>query len=42
MKDISRVLQKNFNCFNGAIISAYSISPSSSVWPVIFLLELNQ
>ena len=42
IKGISRVLQKLLKYFNGTIISTLSISPSSSVWPVIFALELNE
>ena len=42
IKDISRVLQKLLNYFNGIIISTLSYSWSLSVWIVIFALELNE
>ena len=38
----SRVFRKLLKYFNGTIISKLSISPSSSVWPVIFALKLNE
>ena len=42
IKSISRVLQKLLKYFNGTIISTLFISPSSSVWPVIFASKLNE
>ena len=42
IKGISRVLQKLLKYFNGTIISTLFISPSSSYWPVNFVLKLNQ
>ena len=42
IKGISRVLQKLLKYFNRTIVSTSSISPSSSAWPVIFALELNE
>ena len=42
IKSISVVLKKLLNYFNGTIISTLFISPSSSVWPVIFALKLNE
>ena len=42
IKGISRVLHKLLKCFKGTIISTLSISPSPSVWLVIFASELNE
>ena len=42
IKGISRVLQKLLKFFNGTITSASFISPSWLVWPVIFVLILNE
>ena len=42
IKSISGVLQKLLNYFNGTIISTPFTSPSSFVWPVIFVLNLNE
>ena len=42
IKGISRVLQKLLKYFDGTIISTLFILPSSSVWPVIFVLKLNE
>ena len=42
LKGISRVLQKLLEYFNRTIITTLSISPSSSVWLVIFALKLNE
>ena len=42
IKGISGVLQKLLKYFSGTNISAFSISPSSLVWPVIFVLKLNE
>ena len=41
IKGISRVLQKLLKYFNGTIISTLII-PLSLVWPVIFVLKLNE
>ena len=41
IKSNSRVLQKLLRYFNGTIIST-SIIPSLLVWPVIFVLKLNE
>ena len=41
IKGISRVLQKLLRYFNGTIISTLII-PSLIVWPVIFVLKLNE
>ena len=41
-KGISRVLQKFLKHFNGTIISTLFVSPSSSVWPIVFALKLNE
>ena len=38
---ISRVLQKLLKYFNGTIISTSFSLPSSGVFPVIFILDLN-
>ena len=38
---ISRVLQKLLNYFNGKTISRSFILPSAGVFPVIFILDLN-
>ena len=42
IKGISRVLQKLLGYFNEIIISTSSILPSLLVWPVIFVLNLNE
>ena len=42
IKGISRVLQKLLKNFNGTIVSTSTILPSSLVWPVIFVLKLNE
>ena len=42
IKGISKVLQKLVKYFNGTIILTLFISPSSSVWVVIFTLKLNE
>ena len=42
IKGIPRVLQKLLKYFNGTIISTLSILPLSPVWPVIFVLKLNE
>ena len=41
INSISRVLQKLLKYFNGAIISTSFSLPSSGVFPVIFILDLN-
>ena len=38
---ISRVLQKLLTYFNGTIVSATFVLPLSGVFPVIFILYLN-
>ena len=38
---ISRVLQELLKYFNGTIISTFFVFPSSGVFPVIFILDLN-
>ena len=38
---ISRVLQKLLKYFNGTIISTSFVLPSVGVFPVIFILDLN-
>ena len=38
---ISRVLQKLLKYFNGTIISISFVLPSAGVFPVIFILDLN-
>ena len=38
---ISRVLQKLFKYFNGTIISTSFSLPAAGVFPVIFILDLN-
>ena len=42
INSISRILQKLLNYFNGTVISTPFISPSSLVWPVIFVLNVNE
>ena len=42
IKGISKVVQKLLKYFNGTIISTSCILPSSQVWPVIFVLKLNE
>ena len=42
IKSISRVLQKLLKYFSGTIFSTFSVSPSSLVLPVIFVLNLNE
>ena len=39
--NISRVLQKLLKYFNGAIISTSFVLPAAGVFPVIFILDLN-
>ena len=39
---IARILQKLLKYFNRTIISTFFITPSLSVWPVIFVLKLNE
>ena len=41
IKGISRVLQKLLEYFNGTIISTSFSLPSLGVFPVIFVLDLN-
>ena len=41
IKGISRVLQKLLKYFNGTIISTSFSLPSLGVFPVIFILDLN-
>ena len=41
INSISRVLQKFLKYFNGAIISASFVLPPAGVFPVIFILDLN-
>ena len=41
-KGISGVLQKLLKYFNGTIISTLFISPSPSVWPIVFAFKLNE
>ena len=41
MGDISRVLQTLVKYFNGAIISTSFVLPAAGVFPVIFILDLN-
>ena len=41
MGDISRVLQTLLKYFNGAIISTSFVLPAAWVFPVIFILDLN-
>ena len=38
---ISRVFQKLLKYFNGTIISTFFVLPSAGVFPVIFILDLN-
>ena len=38
---ISRVLKILFKYFNGTIISTYSLLPATGVFPVIWILDLN-
>ena len=38
---ISRVLQELLKYFNGTIISTSFVLPSAGVFPVIFILDLN-
>ena len=38
---ISRVLQKLLKYFNGTIISTSFVLPAAGVFPVIFILDLN-
>ena len=38
---ISKVLQKLPKCFNGTITSTSFVLPSAGVFPVIFILDLN-
>ena len=38
---ISRVLQKLLKYFNATIVSTFFVFPSSGVFPVIFILDLN-
>ena len=38
---ISRVLQELLKYFNGTIISTFFVFPSSGVFSVIFILDLN-
>ena len=38
---ISRVFQKLLKYFNGIIISTSFVLPSSGIFPVIFILDLN-
>ena len=41
IKGISRVLQKLLRYFNGTIISTYFSLSAAGVFPVIFILDLN-
>ena len=41
INDISRVVQKLLKYFNGTIISTSFVLPSVEVFPVIFILDLN-
>ena len=41
IKGISRVLQKLLKYFNGTIISTSFVLPSAGVFPIIFILDLN-
>ena len=41
IKGISRVLQKLLKYFNGTVISTYFSLPAAGVFPVIFILDLN-
>ena len=41
IKRISRVLQKLLKYFHGTIISTSFVFPSAGVYPVIFILDLN-
>ena len=41
INSISRVLQKLLKCFNGTIIATLFILPAAEVFPVIFILDLN-
>ena len=41
INDISRVLQKLLKNFNGTITSTSFVLPSAGVFPVIFILDLN-
>ena len=38
---ISRVLQKLLKYFNGTVISTFFVLPAAGVFPVIFILDLN-
>ena len=38
---ISRVLQKLLKCVNGTTISTFSVLPSSGVFSIILILDLN-
>ena len=42
IKGISRILLKLLKYFNETIISKLFIPPSLLVWPVIFVLKLNE
>ena len=41
INDISRVLQKLLKYFNGTAISTFIVLPAAGVFPVIFILYLN-
>ena len=41
IKGISRVLQKLLKYFNGTIISTSFVLLSAGVFPIIFILDLN-
>ena len=41
INSISRVLQELLKYFNGTIMSTFFVFPSSEVFPVIFILDLN-
>ena len=41
INSISRVLQKLLKYFNGTIISTSFVLPAAGVFPVIFILDLN-
>ena len=41
INDISGVLQKLHKYFNGTIISTSHVLPSAGIFPVIFILDLN-
>ena len=41
INEISRVLQKLLKCLNDTAISTFFVLPAAGVFPVIFILDLN-